>query len=846
VLTVNVLVAASPPDIQAEGVAAAVANRDGMALVADRVLALDDVSARLESIPVSEPCALVLMGRGSDVEALATWWVTERAGLVVLRVDVIDDLVQIAVRDSRLELESLLNALRDLVQRAGGSPADRIAGFALHSGAMPPDEAVAFGAPARDRPLLAAAIAWIHGVLRSALPACTQQNGDLPGLTLTAATVADLLDTRAAGAVPRVSPDVVALDVALTRALGGAEHVEPLAAMARALRLTSLEFRMVLLALAPELDMRYQRCVGLLLDDLGRKVGTMGLYSALLGEPSQVRRDLAHAGNLARWRVLDARPGGLPAADEPLRVDAALAGWLLGERSSLDHDPRVRRLMRLTAWSGANLFQRSIDSVRATNFVTKLQTPGEVRWMIFAGDDPGGWRALLELGAELRSTIPVRVMASRLAGLDVAEIEESGARLGRLTRLTGRPLVVDVTGVGDSPQDDEGLRLLLAAIGGTGCRAGVIGDNTARLARLLGSSTYAVIDGTALHAAARPANIQVAAKVLNVDLDEATAAELARHYPLGADAVEQSMRLSRARQMASDDAAGRYERFLAACQDVAAEGASRLAERIDPRFRLEEVVLPRDRAAQLVEIVDNVRLAATVLDQWKFRDQLPYGRGVSALFHGPSGTGKTMAALGVAQRLGIQILRVDLSRVVSKYIGDTEKNIDRVFTDARSSGSAILIDEADALFGRRSEVKDAHDRYANIEVAYLLQRMESFDGLAILTTNLRQNLDPAFLRRLRFIVDFPRPDVEAREQIWRQCLPAASHTLDDAAFRQLARRIELTGGNIRQITVRAAFVAAARDSLIGLAHIDYAARAEFAKLGIPAVALELPEQRRAA
>jgi SpoVK/Ycf46/Vps4 family AAA+-type ATPase len=169
-----------------------------------------------------------------------------------------------------------------------------------------------------------------------------------------------------------------------------------------------------------------------------------------------------------------------------------------------------------------------------------------------------------------------------------------------------------------------------------------------------------------------------------------------------------------------------------------------------------------------------------------------------------------------------------------------------VFTDAQRSGAAILIDEADALLGKRSEVKEAHDRYANIEVAYLLQRMEAYDGLAILTTNMRMNLDPAFLRRLRFIVDFPKPDVEAREQIWRQCLPNESHDLDDADFRQLARRIELTGGQIRQITLRAAFIAAAADSLINLEHIAQATRAELAKLGMPPVEIDLAETRRAA
>src|SRR5262249_377060 len=261
---------------------------------------------------------------------------------------------------------------------------------------------------------------------------------------------------------------------------------------------------------------------------------------------------------------------------------------------------------------------------------------------------------------------------------------------------------------------------------------------------------------------------------------------------------------------------------------------------------LGQVVLSDDKKQQLNEIVDHVRLSGRVLDEWNFRDQLPYGRGVAALFFGVSGTGKTMAAMGIARRLGIQILRLDLSRVVNKYIGETEKNIDRVFTDAQKSGAAVLIDEADALLGKRSEVKEAHDRYANIEVAYLLQRIEAYDGLAILTTNMRMNLDPAFLRRLRFIVDFPKPDVAAREQIWRQCLPDGSFDLNDADFRQLARRVDLTGGQIRQITLRAAFIAAAADSRITLEHIAQATQAELAKLGMPPVEIDLTAARRAA
>jgi SpoVK/Ycf46/Vps4 family AAA+-type ATPase len=183
---------------------------------------------------------------------------------------------------------------------------------------------------------------------------------------------------------------------------------------------------------------------------------------------------------------------------------------------------------------------------------------------------------------------------------------------------------------------------------------------------------------------------------------------------------------------------------------------------------------------------------------------------------------------------------------VSKYIGDTEKNIDKIFQEAQVSGAALIIDEADGLLARRGEVKDAHDRYANLEVAYLLQRMEAFEGLAILTTNLRQNVDTAFLRRLRFIVDFPRPDAAAREEIWRRCMPKDSHVLSDSAFKQLGRRVELTGGSIRQITLRAAFLAAAAGTKINSAQIAYAARAEFTKLGLPAIELDIVEGRAAA
>jgi SpoVK/Ycf46/Vps4 family AAA+-type ATPase len=277
---------------------------------------------------------------------------------------------------------------------------------------------------------------------------------------------------------------------------------------------------------------------------------------------------------------------------------------------------------------------------------------------------------------------------------------------------------------------------------------------------------------------------------------------------------------------------------------VASPELPKFARRVRPVFGLSSVVLPKDRLDQLHEMVAHVHHASRVLNNWGFGEQLPYGRGVAALFSGPSGTGKTMAAQAIAYELKTEAYVVDLSRVVSKYIGETEKFIDATFRDAQRANAVLQIDEAEALFGKRSETKDAHDRYANLEVAYLLQRMEAFDGVAILTTNLRQNLDPAFLRRLRFVVDFPKPDAAAREAIWLQCLPedAPFHEID---VRFLASWLDLTGGHIRQITIRSAFLAAREGSAtIDMRHLLAATRSELLKLGMLSAEREVAEFER--
>jgi SpoVK/Ycf46/Vps4 family AAA+-type ATPase len=233
----------------------------------------------------------------------------------------------------------------------------------------------------------------------------------------------------------------------------------------------------------------------------------------------------------------------------------------------------------------------------------------------------------------------------------------------------------------------------------------------------------------------------------------------------------------------------------------------------------------------LRQLAAHLRQRVRVYRDWGFGDRASRGLGVSALFSGESGTGKTLAAEVLASALDLDLYRIDLSSVVSKYIGETEKNLRRVFDAAEDSGAILLFDEADALFGKRSEVKDSHDRYANIEISYLLQRMEAYRGLAVLTTNLKNALDRAFQRRLRYVVHFPFPDSALRETIWRRVFPPQA-PVGDLDFRKLAK-LSPPGGNIRNIALNAAFLAAETTQPIEMTHLLAAARSESMKLERP-------------
>lgn len=266
------------------------------------------------------------------------------------------------------------------------------------------------------------------------------------------------------------------------------------------------------------------------------------------------------------------------------------------------------------------------------------------------------------------------------------------------------------------------------------------------------------------------------------------------------------------------------------CRLQSNQKISSLAIKIDPHYTWKDIVLPKDTKSQLKEVCGFIRHRGKVYSDWGFEKKLSLGKGLNVLFSGPSGTGKTMAAEIVANVVDLDIYKIDLSNVVSKYIGETEKNLEKIFNEAQSSNAILFFDEADSLFGKRSEVKDAHDRYANIEIAYLLQKMEEHVGTVILASNFRKNIDDAFLRRLHFTIEFPLPDDMSREMIWKGTFPAETPLGDDVDFAFLSK-FKFTGGNIKNIALAAAFLAAEGSDIVGMEHLTKATKRELQKIG---------------
>ena len=635
------------------------------------------------------------------------------------------------------------------------------------------------------------------------------------GLYLTEEVVDQLL--APAGRPPRpdwAAREAVEAEADAAIADGATLRLRRLAAEAE---LTDLDVELLVIALVPDLDSRFERLYGYLNDDVTRRRATVGLALALA--------DMSSASASARARML---PGG------PL-VDRALV---------------------------------QVDDVDRPFLTRALRVPDRVAAHLLGDDEPDpALVGLLTDPVSFQGAQTDRLSRAMAAGQRLIYVREAGVGIGpslaaAAMRANDRPVLgVDLTraAAGREPLDAITVLGREALLRGAGVVAGpveALSEGAPEVLRrladlrlpvaLVGSVTWdpswtesvpLVIDAPTLTPSERIAlwrtelgrttAIEIGATAHGSD--QATAA-IPEHFVLGPGQVARAVRAASAAAllgtgtMTSDDL-----RRGARAQNAA--GLERLARRIEPAVGWNDIVLPDAARSQLHDLASRARHRDQVLIEWRMRKGGGRGRGVTGLFGGESGTGKTMAAEVIAGELGLDLYTVNLATVVDKYVGETEKNLERIFAEAGGVNAVLLFDEADAIFGKRSEVRDAHDRYANIESAYLLQRMETFDGLAILTTNLRSNIDDAFTRRLDMIIDFPPPDEKSRLSIWQQCLKPPVPCAADLDLEFCAKSFTLSGGNIRSAATTAAYLAAGNDGVIDMPELISAIQQEYRKLG---------------
>jgi hypothetical protein len=570
--------------------------------------------------------------------------------------------------------------------------------------------------------------------------------------------------------------------------------------------LSAFERDLLLLCVGVEMDAEFARLCGAAQGFAQRSHATFGLALAVL-ENSHWSA-LAAAGPLRRWRLIEVDDGaGLTAGK--LRIDERVLHYLAGVNYL---DPRLQPLLRplatapVMAEGHRQICQSVLDRLRGNT--------GQSLVVLLSGDDADGQSDVAAfVAAQLR--LQLHCVHGEDLPASPAELDAFAVLWQREAALLGATLLVQC-------RDLAPPAPVTHLVERSGSLLFIAGRELPSLKRATMRFVVSKPDSTEQKQLWQQL-LGAGAAGLNGSLDG-----VASQFRLSARTIVSTGAEVRAAVAASAQPDAILWRV---CRDASRSRLDDLAQRIEPAAGWDDLILPEAQKNILRQIAAHAKHRLTVYQHWGFAAKSARGLGISALFAGESGTGKTMAAEVLAHELHLDLYRIDLASVVSKYIGDTEKNLRRVFDAAEDSGAILLFDEADALFGKRSEVRDSHDRYANIEVSYLLQRMEAYHGLAILTTNMKAALDAAFQRRLTFIMQFAFPDEQHRELIWRGVFPAAV-PVEEIDHHKLAK-LSMPGGNIRNIALNAAFLAADEGAPVRMKHLLQAAHSEAAKRDRP-------------
>ncbi|MFE3579761.1 ATP-binding protein [Streptomyces vinaceus] len=663
----------------------------------------------------------------------------------------------------------------------------------------------------------------------------------LRGLYLSPEAVRHLLDPAAPTRTPAPAPDpdpdpeqaeppphqaAAAPWAAAPGPADGAGDGDRLARLAHRHGLTELDACLLLLALAPDVDRTFEPLYGYLNDDVSRRRATTGLALDLCGLPVHLawaRARFHPSAPLCALGLVEVEEAERPFLSRTLRVPDRLVAHLLGDDAP---DAALARHVRpLTApWGPYDEdFTRKLAKRLAAGaplgVYLREQREGDGLAVAAAALGAAGLDALHVASPGDDVPYPELLREARLRGcaLVVSRVPDEAGPLLRALDTPDVPVVF----IGERPYDPQWCERDPLVLDAPRLPAGAEAAWSAALGE-------ASLPGQGPGPGPEPGPGQGPEPGPGQGPGFDLAATVAP-YHLGADRIVRAART--AHELAAFDGTPTSAAHLRlAARQQSASGLERHARRIRPDVGWGELVLPDEPLAQLRELALRARHRDRVLGDWRLSAGGGRGRGVLGLFAGESGTGKTLSAEVVAAELGLDLYVVQLSSVVDKYVGETEKNLERIFTEAGRTDAVLLFDEADAVFGKRSEVKDAHDRYANMESAYLLQRLESFDGIALLTTNLRANIDEAFTRRLDLVIDFPFPDAQQRLALWRHALALVpcAHDTDPGAC---ARDFELAGGSIRSAVVTAAYAAAGRGESVTTADLLDGARREYRKAG---------------
>lgn len=615
----------------------------------------------------------------------------------------------------------------------------------------------------------------------------------------------------------------------------------PFIQLTRLFSLNWLEQQALLICLAPELRRKYDRIYAYLQDDITRKRPSVDLILEVLFDQEddrwQARPFFERNANLFRHlllRQLDdpSSPSGSSGLSRFLQLDERILHYLLGYQG---FDARLEGYMRVyqptIELSELNV-AKDKDKTCLHKLLMKCLSSGEnVRQQLIvnAFGAIAYHHRMLALSACKAIECPLLV-------LDLKSLSKSPVEFSLLIKLALReslllqaPLFIEnadyIETLDQFASYSSTLQNLINEYGWI-----VILGTGQPLRYLEDSDVYAIECALPDIEQSRRLWDRYLDKI-EIDDKENISAILAQRFKLSADQIEKTVRQAGLMREAEQADCLNFQALAQICRSQFRHKLGSLARKVSPNYQWDDLILPSETKEILSSICCQVEYQYRVFEQWGFVNKLAYGRGLSVLFSGSPGTGKTMAAQVLANQLQLDFYKIDLSSVVSKYIGETEKNLDRIFTEAEASNAILFFDEADALFGKRTEVSDAHDRYANIEVSFLLQKMEEYDGIVILATNLRSNMDDAFVRRIRFIIDFPFPDKESRLQIWQRSLPDKTPIEPDIDFEWLAAKVKIPGGSIKNIVLNAAFEAARENQNLGMEHMLQGCKSEFQKLG---------------